>query len=222
MPNAQLNASPRSGVGKGAARTLRREGKIPGIIYGHARQPLALAIDRRELERLLSRIAAESTVIELSLDGTTARTLIREIQRHPFKREILHVDFQEVVAGEKVTVNVPIVLTGTAEGVRAEGGTLDQTMRELEIRVDAANIPGPIEVDVSALHIGHSIHVSDLVIPEGVEVLDEQDATVCVVSAPRAIEEPVAVEAVAAEVVTEEPEVIGKGKEEVAEETEEE
>jgi large subunit ribosomal protein L25 len=119
-------------------------------------------------------------------------------------------------------VNVPIVLTGTAEGVRAEGGTLDQTMRELEIRVDAANIPAPIEVDVSGLHIGHSIHVSDLAIPEGVEVLDEQDATVCVVSAPRAIEEPVAVEAVAAEVVAEEPEVIGKGKEEVAEETEEE
>jgi large subunit ribosomal protein L25 len=222
MANAQLNASPRSEVGKGAARTLRREGKIPGIIYGHAREPLALAIDRRELEKLLSRIAAESTVIELSLDGTMARTLIREIQRHPFKREILHVDFQELVAGEKVTVNVPIVLTGTAEGVRAEGGTLDQTMRELEIRVDPANIPGPFEVDVSALHIGHSIHVSDLVIPEGVEVLDEKDATVCVVSAPRAIEEPVAVEAVAAEVVAEEPEVISKGKEEVAEETEEE
>jgi large subunit ribosomal protein L25 len=222
MAYVQLNASPRSQIGKGAARTLRREGKIPGIIYGHAREPMALAIDRRELEKLLSRIAAESTVIEVSLDGTTARTLIREIQRHPFKREILHVDFQELVAGEKVTVNVPIVLSGTAEGVRAEGGTLDQTMRELEIRVDPANIPGPFEVDVSSLRIGQSIHVSDLAIPEGVEVLDDQDATVCVVSAPRAIEEPVAVEAVAAEVVSEEPEVIGKGKEEVAEEKEEE
>ena len=222
MANAQLNASPRSEVGKGAARTLRREGKIPGIIYGHAREPLSLAIDRRELEKLLSRIAAESTVIELSLDGTMARTLIREIQRHPFKREILHVDFQELVAGEKVTVNVRIILTGTAEGVRAEGGTLDQTMRELEIRVDPANIPGNIEVDVSALQIGHSIHVSDLTIPPGVEVLDEPAATVCVVSAPRAIEEPVAVEAVAAEVVAVEPEVIGKGKEEEAEEAEEE
>ena len=219
MASAQLNATPRENVGKGVARSLRREGKIPGVIYGHAREPQPLAIDRRELERLLSHIAAESTVIELALDGTTARTLIREIQRHPFKREILHVDFQELVAGEKVTINLPIVLHGVPEGVRAEGGILDQTMRELEIRVDPANIPNHIEVDVSELKIGHSIHVSDLTLPEGVEVMDDEDATICVVSAPRAIEEPVVAE-VPAEGAVAEPEVIGKGKE--AEATEEE
>jgi large subunit ribosomal protein L25 len=220
MASVQLNAVPRADVGKGAARTLRSEGKIPAVIYGHAREPQPLAIDQRELERLLSHIAAESTVIELSLDGTTARTLIREIQRHPFKRQILHVDFQELVAGEKVTVSVPILLVGVPEGVRAEGGVLDQTMRELSIHVDPADIPNHIDVDVSELTIGRSVHVSDLALPEGVEVLDDEDATVCVVSAPRAVVEEAPAE-VAVEGAAEEPEVIGRGKEEPAE-TEEE
>jgi large subunit ribosomal protein L25 len=220
MATAQLNATPRTEVGKGVARTLRREGKIPGVIYGHAREPQPLVIDQRELDRLLSHIAAESTVIELSLDGTTARTLIREIQRHPFKRQILHVDFQELVAGEKVTVNVPIILLGVPEGVRAEGGVLDQTMRELSIHVDPANIPSRIDIDVSALTIGRSVHVGDIALPEGVEVLDDEEATVCVVSAPRAVVEEVPAE-VAPEEGVAEPEVIGKGKEEEAGEEEE-
>ena len=220
MASAQLNATPRSDVGKGVARSLRREGRIPAVIYGHAREPQPLAIDQRELDRLLSHIAAESTVIELSFDGTTSRTLIREIQRHPFKPQILHVDFQELVAGEKVTVDVPIILGGVPEGVRAEGGILDQTMRELTIHVDPAHIPNHIDVDVSALGIGDSVHVSDLSLPEGVEVLDDEDATICVVSAPRAVVEEAPAEVVA-EGGVEEPEVIGKGKEEEAEETEE-
>jgi large subunit ribosomal protein L25 len=220
MASAQLKASPRSDTGKGAARTLRSEGMIPAVIYGHAREPQPLAIEQRELERLLSHISAESTVIELALDGATARTLIREIQRHPYKRQILHVDFQELVAGEKVTVNVPIVLVGTAEGVRAEGGILDQTMRELAIHVDPSDIPSHIEVDVSGLTIGKSVHVSDLNLPEGVEVLDDEDTTICVVSAPRAVVEEVPAEP-AAEGEIAEPEVIGRGKEEEEGETEE-
>jgi ribosomal protein L25 (general stress protein Ctc) len=101
MATAQLSATPRDGTGKGSARTLRASGKIPGVIYGHGRDPQALAIDTRELEKLLSKISAESTVIDLSLDGKSARTLIREIQRHPYKRQILHIDFQELVAVRK-------------------------------------------------------------------------------------------------------------------------
>src|SRR6185295_8157324 len=114
MPTAQLSASPRTTGGKGAARSLRSSGQIPAVIYGHAREPQSLAIPTREFEKLLERVSAESTVIELSLDGGVARTLIREIQRHPVrKHQVLHIDFQELVAGEKVSVNVPIVLTGT-------------------------------------------------------------------------------------------------------------
>ena len=216
MASAQLSATPRDGTGKGSARSLRAQGQIPAVIYGHGRAPQPLAIDNRELEKLLSKISAESTVIELSMDGKSSRTLIREIQRHPFKRQILHVDFQELVAGEKVTVRIPIVLNGIPEGVRVDGGILDQTMRELEIEVDPANIPNRVDVDVNALRIGDSVHVRDIALPEGVTLVGEADSTVCVVSAPRAvIEIVVATEEVEA---APEPEVIGKAKKEEEEE----
>jgi len=210
MASAQLSATPRDGTGKGAARSLRASGRIPGVIYGHGREPQSLTIDNRELEKLLSKISAESTVIELTLDGKSAQTLIREIQRHPFKRQILHVDFQELVAGEKIIVRLPIVLTGVPDGVRQDGGVLDQTLRELEVEVDPANIPNHIEIDVTPLKIGEGIHVRDVKLPEGVEVVTELDSSVCVVSAPRAVvEETVATDEAA---TTLEPEVIRKAK----------
>ncbi|MFO0094121.1 MAG: 50S ribosomal protein L25, partial [Gemmatimonadaceae bacterium] len=109
MATATLNASLRAETGKGAARKLRQAGSIPAVIYGHNREPQSLTTNARETERLIKSIAVSSTVIELDIDGKTARTLIREIQRHPFKRTILHIDFQELVAGETVTVKCPIV-----------------------------------------------------------------------------------------------------------------
>lgn len=220
MATAQLAATPRAERGKGAARALRRSGRVPGVIYGHAREAQPLAIESHELDRLLEHISAENTVVDLTVGGRTAHTLIREIQRHPLRRQVLHIDFQELVAGEKVTVRIPIVLNGSPVGVRVDGGILDQTLRDLEIEVDPANIPNHIDVDVSNLVIGDSIHVSDLVLPPGVESLIEADTTVCVCSAPRAVieEQPAAatetVEAAA------EPEVIRKAKPEEEEEPE--
>src|SRR3712207_1990165 len=157
MATATLSASPRTGTGKGVARTLRQSGQIPGVIYGHARQAQPLALNAREFDRLLEHVTA-STVIELTLDGRMSRTLIREIQRHPFKREVLHVDFQELVAGEKVTVEVPIIYVGTAQGVR-DGGILDQVKHELTVEADPTLLPEHFEVDVSALTIGHALYV---------------------------------------------------------------
>jgi large subunit ribosomal protein L25 len=211
MASAQLSANAREGSGKGSSRKLRSSGSVPAIVYGHGREPQSVAINTRELEKLLDHIAAESTVIDLAIDGKSARTLIREIQRHPFKRQILHVDFQELVAGEKITVRLPIVLVGVPDGGRMDGGILDQTMRELLVEVDPSNIPNHVELDVTKLVIGSSVHVSDIPLPEGVEVVDDADASVCVVSAPRA-----AVEAVAAEetATTAEPEVIRAKKDE--------
>jgi large subunit ribosomal protein L25 len=218
MATATLSAAPRREVGKGVARSLRRTGQIPGVIYGHAREPQPLAISERDFDRLQQTVAIESTVIELSVDGRTARTLIREIQRHPFRRQVLHVDFQELVAGEKVTVSIPIHLVGTAAGLK-DGGIMDQVMRELEIEVDPANIPPHADVDVSAMMIGDSVHVRDLKLPEGVTVIDDEDSTVAVLGAPRA-ETPAAGVEVVAEAA--EPEVIGREKEEGEEgETEE-
>ncbi|MEA2706413.1 MAG: large subunit ribosomal protein [Gemmatimonadaceae bacterium] len=213
MAIVSFNATPRDGVGKGAARTLRSKGEIPAVIYGHGREPQALSLNARDLDKMLGHIQAESTVIEVTVGGATSKTLIREIQRHPIRRQILHVDFQALVAGEKVTVSIPIVLQGIPEGVRLGGGVLDQTLREIEIEVDPSSIPDHIEFDVTNLVIGDSVHISDLKVPEGVEVLDDPETSVAVVAAPRAvIEETAAVEAVeGAEGVAAEPEVIGKG-----------
>ena len=207
MATAQLSAQARGNGGKGVARKLRSDGRVPAIVYGHGREPQALSINTRELERLLDHISAENTVIDLDIDGKASRTLIREIQRHPFKRQILHVDFQELVAGEKVTVSIPIVLMGVPDGVRMDGGILDQTMRELEVEVDPSSIPNHVELDVTKLTIGSSIHVSDLSLPEGVAVLDDPDASVCVVSAPRAVVEAAPAEE-GVEAAVAEPEVI--------------
>ncbi|HEX3533127.1 MAG TPA: 50S ribosomal protein L25/general stress protein Ctc [Gemmatimonadaceae bacterium] len=213
MAIVSFSATARDAVGKGAARTLRSKGEIPAVIYGHGRDPQPLSLNARDLDKLLGHIQAESTVIEVSVGGATSKTLIREIQRHPIRRQILHVDFQALVAGEKVTVSIPIVLQGIPEGVRLGGGVLDQTLRDIEIEVDPSSIPDHIEFDVTNLVIGDSVHVSDLKVPEGVEVLDDPETSVAVVAAPRAvIEETAAVEAVeGAEGVAAEPEVIGKG-----------
>ncbi|MGH7647157.1 MAG: 50S ribosomal protein L25 [Gemmatimonadaceae bacterium] len=219
---ATLSASKRTDTGKGAARKLRAAQMIPGVIYGHNREPLALSMSTRELGRLLERIAAETTVVELMIDGTMSRTLIREIQRHPFKREVLHVDFLELVAGEKVTVDLPIVLVGTPEGVRTSGGILDQILREISIEVDPVNMPSHIELDVSALGINDSLHVSDLKVPEGVEILIDAEATVCVVAPPHAEEAPAAPEAGAEGEGAGEPELIRKAKPEDEEGADEE
>ena len=186
MANTSLAAEQRSETGKGVARKLRAAGRIPAVVYGHNRAAESITVDARELERLLGRISAASTVVELGLAGGTARTLIREIQRHPVKRHILHVDFQELVAGEKVTVNVPLVFVGTAIGVREQGGIFEEVMREVSITVDPASIPNHVDVDVSKLTIGHPIHVRDLQLPAGVTVLDDPDATVCSVAGSKA------------------------------------
>ena len=214
MATASLNASLRSERGTGVARKLRQSGQVPAIIYGHGREPQPLAINTREVERLLGSISAGSTVIELNMDGTTARTLIREIQRHPFKRSIVHIDFQELVAGEKVTVSVPLRFTGTADGVRNSGGILEETMHQVHVRVDPSMIPDHIDVDVTPLTIGHSFHIRDLALPEGVTILDDAGATVCVCAAPQAAVEEVAPSAEGAPETAAEPELIRKPKEE--------
>ncbi|MDQ2664483.1 MAG: 50S ribosomal protein L25 [Gemmatimonadota bacterium] len=208
MANASLGAETRSDRGKGYARKLRAAGRVPGIVYGHGREPQSLSVVARDLDKLLSSIAVSSTVVSLGLGGAITKTLIREIQRHPFKKMIMHIDFQELVAGEKVTVDLPLVFVGVPEGVRLSGALLEQILHKIEVLVDPANIPNHVDVDVTHLAMGHSLHVRDLKLPAGVEVLSDEDATICAVIAPRA-----AVEAAAAEGTVAEPELIRKAKE---------
>lgn len=214
MATASLSAQPRTDTGKGTARKLRAAGQLPGVIYGRGREPQPLSISARDFARLAERVRITSTVIELAVDGRTARTLVRELQRDPIKRTVLHVDFQELVAGEKVTVSVPLHFVGTPEGVKTGGGILEEIVHQIEVRCDPANIPDHIEVDVTALTIGHSLHVSDLKLAEGVEIMDDPEITIAVVSAPKAEEVVVApVEGETPDAAAE-PELIRKPKDE--------
>src|SRR5206468_2192923 len=196
---ANLQVTTRSDTGKGAARSLRRTGKVPGVIYGHNRQAEALAIDSGALNKMLIGISAGTTVLDVVVDGRPAvKALIREIQRDSVRPgEILHLDLYEVKADEKVTLSVPIHLTGIPDGVRNFGGVLDHVLRELEIEVLPTDIPEHVELDVTALTIGHSLFVRDLRV-ERAEILNDPDTPVCTVVAPRAEEAPAPVEEVAA------------------------
>ncbi len=212
MASASLSAEVRNDRGKGVARKLRAAGRVPGVVYGHGREPQSLSLVARDLDKLLSHIAAGSTVIELTLGKATTKTLIREIQRHPFKKQVLHIDFMELVAGEKVIVDIPLVFVGIPEGVRLSGALLEQIVHNIEVNVDPSNIPNHIDVDVTNLAMGHSLHVRDLKLPEGLEVLTDEDTTICAVVAPRAVVEEKA-EGEADAAAAGEPELIRKAKE---------
>jgi large subunit ribosomal protein L25 len=175
-----LSAEPRSGVGKGVNRKLRAAGRIPGVVYGKKREPQAIQLDPTALERLLRGSGAGlNTLIDLSIGGRTDTVLVKELQRHPVLGAFWHVDFYQVDLTRKITVAVPIHFVGKARGVEF-GGILDHPLRELEVECLPRSIPEFVEVDVSNLEIGQAIHVSELVLPEGVEV--KTDATLPVAS----------------------------------------
>ncbi|HXI64504.1 MAG TPA: 50S ribosomal protein L25/general stress protein Ctc [Gemmatimonadales bacterium] len=205
-----LSATTRQANGKGGARQTRFRGKVPAVIYGHGRDTQSLELEAKALEKALHGIEPASTIIELSVDGKTAKTLIREIQRHPIRPDIIHVDFFEIHASEKVKLKVPVHLAGNPDGVRNAGGVLDQVTREVEIEVLPANIPDRVELDVTALKIGDSLHVRDLTIPNA-RILTDTDLTIATVVPPRAEEVATPTPEAATEVA--EPELIRKVRE---------
>jgi len=205
-----LTATAREKTGKGPARQARFQKQVPAVIYGHGRDTQPLMIDALALEKALIGIEPESTLFDLTVDGKKSRTLIREIQRHPVRPDIIHVDFYEIKADEKVTLNVPVHLVGTPDGVRNAGGVLDQVTREVEIEVLPEHIPDRVELDVSALKIGDSLHVSALSIPNAV-ILTGADLTIATVVPPRAEEVAAPTPEAATEVA--EPELIRKVRE---------
>src|SRR5256714_12908213 len=206
-----LSATLRDETGKGAARQARFQKKVPAVIYGHGRPTQTLMVDALAVEKALTGIEPASTLFDLSVDGKTTRTLIREIQRHPLRPDIIHVDFYEIKSGEKITLKVPVHLVGTPDGVRNAGGVLDQVTREVEIEVLPENIPDHVELDVTALKIGDSLHVRDLSISNAV-ILTGADLTIATVVPPRA-EEVAAPTPEAATTEVAEPELIRKVRE---------
>lgn len=182
--NASLNARPREEHGKGAARKLRASGRVPVVVYGHGDRTQTLSVDALELEKLLARISVENTLIELSVEGAgSTRALIREVQMHAFKPEVLHLDLMQVHAGETLRLNIPVRLVGTPEGVRNGGGVMDHVLYDLEVECLPGNIPDAIDVDVSALEVGESARVRDVEVAD-VKVLNDPDLPIVSVLAP--------------------------------------
>jgi large subunit ribosomal protein L25 len=192
---ATLTAEPRTVRGTGEMRRMRLAGRTPAVIYGHGREPASLSLSSFELGRLLEQIVPASTIVDVTVGDITYKTLIREVQRHALRPGVLHVDFYEIRADEKITLEVPVHLVGIPDGVRNQGGILDQVLRTVEIEVLPADIPERVELDVTALTIGKSVQVSALSIPRA-RILNDAALTICTVVAPRV--EEVAATAVAA------------------------
>lgn len=214
MAAVTLTAQARQERGKNAMRRLRRQGLVPGVVYGHGDETRTIALKAQELEKLLASISVENTIIGLSIDGgRPADTLIREVQQHPARRSVLHVDFLQIHAGEKIHLEVPVRLHGAPVGVRDNGGVLQEVLRELHVECLPKDIPEAVDLDIENLDIGDSVHVKDISIPN-VKVLNDPDLVVVTVLAPTVSALPEE-EAEAAEEAGEvEPEVIRRREEE--------
>lgn len=193
-----LEAKPREGSGKGVARRLRAQGLIPAVVYGkHLEKPVHISVDPKAVRQAINTPHKFNTLIQIKVEGGDRQVLLKDYQMEPVTRAILHADFLDVRANEQVKVNVPLVLTGRAQGV-ADGGLLTQARRELEVWSLPGAIPERIEVDVTAMKIAEVLHINDLKLPTGVSVKTNVNYTLAVISAPEAVEASPAAAATAA------------------------
>ena len=188
---ATLKAQKRDDLGKGASRSLRRSGRVPAVLYGRDRDSIHLSVDAHEAEHLFHSISVDNTIVEIAVDGERAPypTLVREIQTHPWKASLVHIDFLQIQEGVEVDLEIPVELVGVPVGVRLGGGVLEQIVHELEVRCIPSMIPESFTLDVTGLEINDSLHVSDIPLTEGVEILMSPEQTICAVAIPRVVEE---------------------------------
>ncbi len=215
MPeNMVLTVEKRTAKGSRSCRKLRKSDRVPAVLYGHEQETVSLVVEH---DRLAEAVSSGHRVLELAFEGRSEQVLLKDVQYHPTSQRILHADFYRLARGEKVSVKVEIRLKGEAAGAR-EGGVLEHVMHDLQVECPADQIPDFLQLDVSKLIIGESLHVRDLQLPAGVVTETDADTPIVLMHAP-------AVEEVAPppeEEEAKEPEVIAKGKEEEEEaETEE-
>ena len=179
MADIILQATPRRPQGTRDARRLRAEGRIPGVVYGLGADPITLSVAWRELRAALVTEQGLNAIVHLEVDGQRTPTLVKDIQRHKVRRDVLHIDFIRVDLGKTVDVEVPIHLEGEAEKVVREDGAVDQVLTSLLITAKPADIPAGITIDVSDLEIGNALRVGDIVLPDGVTTpVDPEEAVV--------------------------------------------
>ena len=199
-----LDVKPRTEKGKGPARRFRAAGLVPAVFYGPSVEPVALLVDAKQMSQALHTEAGGNVLINLMLDGKRRLTIPREVQRHPIRGTILHVDFVNVARDQPINAQVPVHLVGESHGIK-EGGVLDQHLHEIQIEALPTAIPAAIEVDISGLGIGESLHVSDITVPGDVEVLTSQEEIVVAVTEARLAAEEEEVTEAAAETSAEVP-----------------
>ena len=218
----EVEASVRNDMGKGASRRLRREEKVPGVVYGGGKTPVSLTLEHKSIAKSLDNEAFYSHILVLKSGQESERVILKDVQRHPYKPRILHVDFQRVRADEKLHMNVPLHFIGaeSAPGVKDGGGTVSHIMTDVEISCLPDNLPEFIEVDISGLELNQILHLSDLKFPNGVESVElshENDRAVVSIHIPRVEEEPVVEETEAPVAPSEVPALAQKGDEEGSE-----
>ncbi len=218
MKSVALNAFPRAAGRRAGAKKLRESGRIPAIIYGRQVQPQKLELKAKEMEDLIHHSISENLLVDLTIKDGEGRpqrlALVQEVQHHPLSGKILHVDFHEIAADEKVIVSVPVETIGEAEGVKNQGGVLEHVLFKVRVRGLAKDLPELLTVDVSHLKIGEAVKLGEIKTPAGVELIGDKQIPVIAVAAPRTEEEEAAEAAEAAAAAAGEVEMIKEKKEE--------
>jgi large subunit ribosomal protein L25 len=181
MANASLTAELGRATGSAAARRLRSEDKIPGVLYGHGMAPVSVSVARRDLRAALSGPAGVNTIIDLKVGGATYPAIVKELQRHPVRRTVSHIDFQQISMTEEIVVNVPIQLTGTAKAVVSAGGLVDAAVDSIEVRTTPAAMPNQVSIDITNMTVDDVIHLRDIALPAGVTAVGDPDLVVVTV-----------------------------------------
>ncbi len=190
MAEITLKAATGRELGSGPSKRIRAEGNVPGVVYGLDADPIPVTVEWKPLREALTTDAGLNALIDLDVDGDVSLTVVKELQRHPIRGNVLHIDFLRVSADAEITVEVPIVLEGEAKAVLSEGGTVDHLLYTLSINAKPADIPNELTVDISALEIGGSIHVSDITLPAGVSTDVDPEDTVVTGTQAAIVEEP--------------------------------
>jgi large subunit ribosomal protein L25 len=224
MDNVRLPARPRHETGSRAANRLRKQGLIPGVLYGHGKPAVMLAVEPAHLREAMSTEAGSHAVLEVTLEGQkrTHRAIIKELELDPVRHVVTHIDLQEIRLDEVIEAKVAVRYEGPSAGEKA-GGILDEATREVAVKGKVTEIPEHVSIDITAMEVGDALYVKDMAVPEGLELLDDPELVLCSVLMPRKVTEavPGEEEEVAEEVEAEEaaePEVIGRGHKEEAEE----
>ena len=209
-----IEAKSRKGGNKNDARRLRKDGLIPAVLYGAGLESLTIAVDPKQMKRILSSEAGHNTIFDLSAGGDSGKAMIVDWQADPIKGSLLHVDLKRIAMNVKLVVSVPVHLKGEAPGVKVQGGILEQMMREVEIECLPADIPSHIDGDVSQLVFGQTLRVSDLPHSDKLRFVTDANQAIAHVAAVKEVVEAAPAEGAEAEAAAAEPEVIKKGKQE--------